>query len=72
MKNMDFCISVFHLYGQKFHNKCTADFNETRQNNYIEGVVGATFLVLIFEKNGLFSTFWWKIKLGAEFNKVFQ
>ena len=40
-KNSDFGTSYFHLCGGRFLKNCMAEFNETRHNNYIEGVVDA-------------------------------
>ena len=40
-QKQDFGTSDFHLCGQRFLKNYTAEFNKTRHNNYIEGVVDA-------------------------------
>lgn len=45
-KDMDFSSSDFHLYGQRFLNNCVTDFNETKCNNYMEGVDNAHCSIL--------------------------
>ena len=40
-ENTDYCTSDFHLCGRRFHKNCSAEFNETWHNNYMEGVVDA-------------------------------
>ena len=60
VKNMDFGTSDFHLCGQRFLKNCMAEFNETRHNNYIEGVVDARCSIF---KIGSFSALWWNTEL---------
>ena len=59
-KNTDFGTSDFHLCGRRFLKNCMAEFNETRHNNYIEGVVDARCSIF---KIRSFSALWWNTEL---------
>ena len=59
-KNTDFGTSDFHLCGRRFLNNCTAEFNQTSHNYYMEGVVDARCSIF---KIGSFSSLWWNTEL---------
>ena len=59
-KNTDIGSSDFDACGHRFLRNCTAEFNETMYNNYIEGVVTAPCLIF---KIRSFGALWWKIEL---------
>ena len=44
-KNSDFGASDLHVCGQRFLKNCMAEFDETKQNNYIKVVVDARCLI---------------------------